>query len=527
MFPKLKSLPKFAWSMAALLVVAVLLRCWRISDNQFLFYDEGMYLGYNRGFLDMVAANPPHNITEFFIIMGLMFKAALTTAKSLWFFILNLRVFNWGVEAWYFARLVSAVAGIATVLLIYFWAKRSFNSSRIAAFSAVFLAFLPSHVFYSRLGMQEALSAFLFLSAVYLYSTHRAIGWRLFVSAFILSCVFFTNYRMIIAPALIAFIEIFQGLASKQKINWVKLSLHTSVFYAVVFIVGSLDGGVNREVTFGWMFHQAKDATGKFDVVNFLSYPYYTFALEGIFAGILFWMNLRSVLHRQWSKLLPFGIVLVQMGLFSFAAEKGARYLCVVLPFMAVAIAVAVDDLLTRANHARLKMIVKGLLVLSMVGMCYQSFQLATATTAYEQSMAFILERSPEAVIVSTQPLVEELYAYHEGQLLPCPKDLGSLIEMYKKGARYLVLDPQAYISWTADEARFSPPLIPFLQEIVNKVEPMAQFDHLNNAFLKRFVLDHNEHLRNSLVFLGWENPLKGSIRIYDLTEALLALRPK
>src|ERR1700691_913773 len=100
--------PSLTVIIGLIIFIGLSLRLYHISDNQFLFYDEGMYLGYNRAFLNLVANNPAHNFTEFGIILSLMFKAALTTAKALWFFILNLRVFVLGPEAWYFARWISA-----------------------------------------------------------------------------------------------------------------------------------------------------------------------------------------------------------------------------------------------------------------------------------------------------------------------------------------------------------------------------------------------------------------------------------
>ncbi len=520
---------RLTWQMVLLLSVLVVwvlfLRFYHITDNQFLFYDEGMYLGYNRGLLNLVATNPPHSLSELLAILGLMFKAALTTAKALWFFVLNLRVFILGPEAWYFARLVSAVAGIMTIALTYAWAKRQFNSTRIALLSAAFLSFLPSHVFYSRLGMQESLSTLLFLSAVYLYTANRRIDWKLFLSAIILSGVFFTNYRMIIAPLLLTFIEVFSALASKQRINWPKLGLLSGIFYFIVLVVGSLDGGVNREVTFGWMFHQAQDASGKFDLLNFLSYPYYTFVLEGICVGILFWLNLGDLMKQRWARLLPFGIVLVQMGLFSFAAEKGARYLCVVLPFMAMAVALAAEGLFLNTKPW-IRKLALGLVVMAFFSMFYQSFRLAISTTDYATVTKAILLEDPKAIMVSTQPLVEELYVDHQGQVLACPKDLGSLIEQYRQGARFLILDPQAYISWTADGQRFSPTLINFL-EIILDSKPQMEFPHLDQPLLRRFVLDHNEKLSNSIAFLNGGDELRGRILVYDLGVALGLLRER
>ncbi len=515
----------FGLGLAAL--AGIVLRFHHIGTAQFLFYDEGMYLGYNRAFLNLVANNPPHHFQELAIILSLMLKTALSTAKALWFFILSLRVFVFGPQAWAFARWVSAFSGLATVVVLYFWAGRVFKSQRIAILSALILLFLPSHVFYSRSGMQEALSTLLFLGAVYFYMLEARLRWPLFVSAFLLAAVYLTNYRMIIAPVFMAFIEYFgafeQGTFQSKK-HWQKLAVFAVVYGILILGAGSLYGGINLYVNFAWMFHQAQDAGGKFNPVNFISYPYDVFALEGIGLACFFWANLYLVKLKEYTKLLPFGLVVLQMVLFSFAAEKGARYLCVMLPFMACAAAVVLDDAWQRFKAAR-----GWILVLSAVaaaGMVYTCAVLAAARTDYGEAVRFLLERDPRASIISTQPLVEGLYVTDERQILPCPKDLSALVSLYQQGARYLVLDPQAYISWTADGRRFSPPLIDFLNITLKTVAPIKTYDHLNSVLLGRFVLDHNEQILDSLSFLSHASQEGfGKIRIYALNDVFFSLK--
>ena len=54
-------------------------------------------------------------------------------------------------------------------------------------------------------------------------------------------------------------------------------------------------------------------------------------------------------------------------------------------------------------------------------------------------------------------------------------KNLSDFVNLYKQGYHYLILDPQAYISWTKDTQRFSPPLIDYLQWIYDDVPPVAK----------------------------------------------------
>ncbi len=131
--------------------------------------------------------------------------------------------------------------------------------------------------------------------------------------------------------------------------------------------------------------------------------------------------------------------------------------------------------------------------------MIYLSGSIALARTDYENAVHFITDHDPQAVIVSTQPLVEGLFLSDDKRIVPCPNDLYSLVNLYKQGARYLILDPQAYISWTADGRRFSPPLDDFLEITLKNVQPLQTFPHLNNILLNRFVLDHNEQILDSL----------------------------
>lgn len=515
---------KFVWALSLFAIgLGIFLRFWHITSNQFLFYDEGMYLGYNRNFIELVAANPPRDIHELFIILGLMIKAALGTAKALWFFLLNLRVFIFGPKAWYFARLISAFSSLGTIALTYFFAYRYYRSKNIAFLSIILLSLLPSHVFYSRLGMQESLSALLFLSALYIYLFYQNRKWSSVVSSLLLVCLFLTNYRMIVGPIFIVAIEFFESLRNRHAINWQRLIIHVGTFAAVVFIIGSLYGGVNRYVTFGWMFHQAQEAQSQRSFINIFSFPYEIFILEGFLFGILFWSNCFLVIKKQWSKILPFILVLIQMAGFSLAAEKGARYLCVVLPLMAIAAAVMIDHIL---HFEKIRKYLIGFVILTCLSMAIQSFKIMQSQNDYARAVKLITEHDPKSGILSTQPLVEQLYVDNENSVKECPKNLGDFIDMYKQGYRYLILDPQVYISWTKDQQRFSPPLIDFLQSIYDDVPPLATMLHLNKVLLTRFVLDHNQNLIQSIKFLNNSSSHRyGEIRIYDIGQSLLFLR--
>ena len=229
---------------------------------------------------------------------------------------------------------------------------------------------------------------------------------------------------------------------------------------------------------------------------------------------------------KTYSKLLAFGIVLLQMLIFSFAAEKGARYLCVVLPFMAASTAIVIDDAWQRWPGRQTRIAIVMMCLFALGGMFYFSAAIAWSGTDYEKAVRFVTDREAQAVMVSTQPLVEGLFLEDDKRIVPCPQDLPALFDLYKQGARYLITDPQVFISWTANGRRFSPPLNNFLEFVLEDVRPLQTFPHLNKILLKRFVLDHNEQLWDSIVFLSRAQIRKDNqIRVYDLENIFVIIK--
>jgi hypothetical protein len=503
-------------SLLAVLLAGLVMRLYQITANDFLFYDEGMYLGYNRSFVELVSANPPRSVQEFFIICGLMFKTALTTAKALWFFILNLRVFIVGPESWAFARVISALAGLGTVALTYLWANRYFKSQYIALLSAAILAVLPSHVFYSRLGMQESLSTLLFLGGLYLYVySGRGLNIRTICSAVLLAAVFFTNYRMIIAPVFVLIAQVWMDRQNLKQFDIKKTAWFMFLFGLIVLGIGALDGGVNAYVNLRWMLNQAGEAHAHRSLINFLSFPYYLISLENIILGALFFGNIYFISRREVNRLLPFLFAMAQIILFSFAAEKGARYLCVILPFVAMSVAQLIEWL--KEHYPKHDKLISLTIIVMFAGLLFQSFQLSKAQTSYSKAIEMVLAHDHQAKIISTQALVEGLFLPTSGnRIVSLPKDPVVFAHLLEEGYRYLIIDPQVYISWTANEQRFSPPLIDLVETIRAKFSPVAVLPHIEGPLLKRFVLDHNQDLDVSLEFLK-NSEGKGRIYIYDL----------
>ncbi|HOY09371.1 MAG TPA: hypothetical protein PLB05_04770 [Candidatus Omnitrophota bacterium] len=498
----------------------VIFRCFHITDNDFIFYDEGYYLNYNRQVMFIIANHPPQDFGDFFNAFGAYLRTSLASAKALWFLVVNARVYFVGFHAWYFPRVVSAVSGILTLLILFFFTGRFYENRTVSWLAVVILAVYPSHVFYSRLGLQEALSTLLVLAGFFLYIFPPRFGPRAVLSALAFAAAFFTNYRLIILPVFYLFAEVWLAFCDRRPVNIRKLAWVTVAFFSMVFLIGSLDGGKNTYITFGWMFHQANLAKKQFHLINFFSFPYYIFRLDNWILGALFFGNIYFLYQKRFRVVFPFLCVCLQMLIFSFASEKGARYLCAMTPFIAMSVAYLLYSVFSEQPHNRVAWVMCGLAMISL--MYLKSWSVAKSTSDYRAATEFIMSQGRPAGFVSTQNYVQNLYVPDAHKVQPCPSDFEGLFYLASQGYRYLVLCPQAYVSLAENNERFHPRLTSFLEFVRTHIKPVKVYPHFNETLLERFVFDHNEQLLRSIRFLNQARVHRyGELRVYDLSQVV------
>lgn len=508
------------------LAVGLWARLYRITANDFVYYDEGLWLNQDRAFVRLVEQNPPQGFSQWAVVARLSVRLSLATAKSLWAFLTKLRVLGPGAEAWYFPRCLSAVCGILTLPLVYGFARRYYGVAEAGWLAVALMAVFPSHVYYSRLALQEALTTLLFLWGLYWYLFPRRFGARTVLSAGLLTLVFLANYRMIIAPVFVAVAALWDAFSRGQRLDIRKYVWHTVIFFCGVFGIGALYQGSNTRATFVWMFRQAQLAGGAFHWGDLVSYPYYLFRLEGVLFGGLFCSSLYLVYRRQWRMLLPFVVVVVFMGVFSLPHDKAVRYLCAAMPLMVLSVTGVVLFLWQTVRDARWQKAIVVLVIMMAAAMVTRTLGVASFTTAYASSVKETLARDPKAGLLSTQPLVQNLFVADPARVRPAPHQARMLVAAYLQGYRYLVIDPQAYISYTADHKHFSFPLIDYLAFIQRHVQPVAVYDHFSTRLLERFVWEHNDGFQRARSFLTKaRSEGLGRLRVYDLRSCLVAMK--
>ncbi len=213
-------------------------------------------------------------------------------------------------------------------------------------------------------------------------------------------------------------------------------------------------------------------------------------------------------------------IALVQMAIFTFASEKGARYVGVVLPFMAMAVAFLIAELWIHAKDRIFRAALAAVVMLMAVMMLQKSFLLASSQSDYRRSAQFVYSLNPQAKFLSSQNYVQNLYQKKYDDVRAVPASLELLIRDYRLGYRYLILCPQAYISLTESKERFDPQLRGYLGFLTLRFSPQKVFPNFSPALLERFVLEHNENLWRSVQFL--DNAQRrnfGVLKVYDLSK--------
>lgn len=510
--------PLFMGSVVIAVVLGVLFRFYQISSSGFFFYDEGLYLTYNLMPLELIRMNPPEGLSASWNALAFYLKTALSSGKAFWFFIIDSRFFFGGIQHWVFAKYAAAVLGSASIPLVYLVAKEIYCSRRISLLSAMIFALLPGAVFYSRIGLQEAFSILLVLSGMYAYLRAKDQKRWVILSGLLLASGFFSNYRLIMLPLLLATAEAWLSFSDKRPFAIKKFGLFLAIFTGVVLFIGLSFNAANLRWVIAWAFHQGADASTRFSAVNFLSYPFYFFRLETIFFGAFFFASAWLFWKQERRTMLPFILVAVQMFIFSFPGEKGARYVAVVLPFAVMAVAfflVYLWRLLEKEGRGVLVLAVL-MMFISMTG---TSFQLALGVSDHQKAVEYVQNKGSDVKFLASQHLVDLLYSRRFNDAKPVPQSFDKLVEAYNGGIRYLILDPQAYVG-LSQEYKFNTQLKDYLSFVDGRTAPVKVFPHMNDVVFERFVLEHSENLVQSVRFLSQpRQEYFASIRVYDLSK--------
>lgn len=496
--------------------LGVFFRFYNLKESGLFFYDEGFYLHHNLPALELIEANPPQGLADVLGALRFYLTMALSSGKSLWFMMMDARFFFGALHDWTFPKVLAAFFGLLLLPISWWFARQYYEDRDTALFSVALMSILPGLVFYSRIGLQEALSTCLVLGGLSLYVFPRRFSWQALVGGLLLAAAFFANYRLIVLPFVLLCVELWEGVVLRKGFNFRKWLWTVLVFVAAVVLIGNLMNGANTRVIFAWVFHQEDLVEGSFSWINFLSHPFYLFLMETVLFATAFFAAAFFFLGRLRQQALPFILVLVQMVIFSITSEKGARYLCVMLPFAVMSVACVI--LHVYKVHAKaVRWSALGFTGAMALLMMFKSWDLVRASSDYEKAIQLIEQHDAQALILSTQDQVQSLYVRPYTRVQAVPARFDRLAKLYDQGYRYMVIDPQAYVGLTGG-FRFLPDLRDYLALVDKNLTPVAVLPHMNHAMLERFVCEHSENLPQSIRFLfDPDADRMASIRIYDL----------
>jgi len=528
----IKKANKWQVWLAFILLCGLGLRLWCLNQSGIFFYDEAMYLGHSLvglEFLKMNHAAAAANPWEAFLFY---LRFPLNFTKPIWILIVDSRFFLSDIYNWDYAKYASCVFGMLTLWLTFVFARRFFGSAVIALLAAAILAFLPGHVFYSRIGLQEALSTFLVLAGFYFYVFSRGFSLKIFLAGIFFAMAYLSNYRLIVLPVLILMTECWLGLMSREGFR-IRHFIWTCVtFFTVMVMVGGLMDGLQLKYTFSWIFHQMDMSlyphknmhVGPRLWTEILAYPYYLFRLENGLLALSFFGCLYFIVIRQWRMAFFFVIACTQMGLFFFSSDRGARYIAIVLPFVAIASAVLIHTAYQTVRPVYQKFVIIFVAVM-FLGLITRTFGLISDVSAYRPAVDFLTARDANVKFLSSQKIVQELYMQDRTKVDEAPQDFNEFCSFYLKGYRYLVLDPQIYISFPSKDYKWTLPLDGYLSFVDRYARPVMVFPHFNRAVMERVVFEHSDSLFDSINFLNSPDLDKmSSLRIYDMNEFLPAM---
>lgn len=453
----------------------------------------------------------------------------------------------------YTGPLVSAVAGILTLLLVFFFARSAYGTVA-GLLAAAILAFSGIHVTYCRTGLTESLNTLIVITALFLYTMSRAhhstrAKALLSVTGLLLGAGFIVHYRTALIIALIVILEIFRsrGERNEGRTDKIKRLMALTGFAAIPVLLWELPYylavlALHRLeiippfltyfeqllVHIFFVAHTNLASTAKvFDFSNFLTYPYLFWKLEGAAMTAIIPAALTLALRERKPADGPVTVLLVLPLLFYSLAQPNARYAVLAAPFAAI----LAGRLVSRIGESRpaAAAILAAALIVSGL---YASFvACGLRSDGYASAEALLHDRGGVKRI-ATYKTVAQVYGGVRNVAPNWPASSTELEELYNKGYRYFVVD------FVKDGAKklierygISDP------EILEKVErQIALIDLMEENTKPVFILDNppvtalhnifevNHSFRKSLEYLELvesEETLLNQIRIYDISEFL------
>jgi 4-amino-4-deoxy-L-arabinose transferase-like glycosyltransferase len=218
---------KSHWQIIAIIGVGILLRFYMLGLVPSSLNRDEAALGYNAYSLLQTGKD------EFGESWPLTFKSFGDYKMPGYIYLLIPFIKIFGLNN-FSVRLISALAGVLMILIIYWFSLELFKDRKVALFSSLGLAISPWAVFYSRIGFETNVAIFFIATSFLLLFKGLKKPWLWLASALLMVLSLFTyNHSFIVVPIMTL---VFFGLFFKKI--WVKKKLMPAIFAGVILVTG-------------------------------------------------------------------------------------------------------------------------------------------------------------------------------------------------------------------------------------------------------------------------------------------------
>jgi len=223
----MKKIEKKIW-LILILILAAFLRFYQLNQTPpALNWDEVSH-GYNAYSILKTGQD------EWGFTFPTIFRAYGDYKLPVYIYLTSLSVGIFGLND-FAVRFPSALAGVLSVLFVYFLVKKLFKSNLIALLSSLFLAISPWHLFLSRPAFEANLASFLVIAGIYFFILGLKKKWLLPLSILLLGLSVHTyNSARIFVPLILTTLFLLH-YASVMK--WVKKKKKEAILVVVLLLV--------------------------------------------------------------------------------------------------------------------------------------------------------------------------------------------------------------------------------------------------------------------------------------------------
>ena len=522
--------PRIIWVLLiAVLLAGAWLRFVRLEERGLVFFDEGSYVmagrflrGWCVAWLRHGWAAGQHYLVDASRWMGL--PAYYAKPAHDWVVTIAMLCGN---PKFVWALRTMALMSMLSIIGTYWIGRRCFDAWT-GLTAAALLAVSCYHLAYARSALAEAGTMWWFLLAVAWLvppPTERpAAHWRLLWSGACGAVTFLSNYRLWMVVPLLWLVEGLRWRHARSgapRALWVRLALITAAAAFALLLWMGVDWWCMRHAappaeTYAQQLIEryGKHLTDGFTLAGWWTYPYLLALFDGWPLTIAGLLGTAGLLWRGgWAGRAVGGIILIVLGFFSMFHTHHARYIAVLLPWLALATAWLLVGLVrwivTRRQTVALSLLVAGV----MVWRWPAAVAMTRWTTGYHRVLTTLERLAPgdPQPVITTQPYVLLVYGGRWYVPPPLPKQFEAYLA---RGVRYFVTDFQLAFGGFEEEAT------QLAQELAAHLQPVAVIQNPAGAspHVEAEHIAYPSLLRRRLA----DQPLRaamGEIRIYDLRQ--------